>query len=50
MMVVLVNGIKRHCAAGDKLADAGRFGEAIKKYNKAKDLLPDPVYDWEAVT
>lgn len=47
---LIYSRIKRHCAAGDKLADAGRFDEAIKKYNKAKDLLLDPVYDWEAAT
>ncbi len=42
--------IAGHCKAGDTLAEAGRHEEAVKQYNKAWKLVPDPKNDWEAST
>lgn len=42
--------IERLCAEGDVLAEKGRYGDAIDRYGKAWDLLPEPRTDWEAAT
>jgi tetratricopeptide (TPR) repeat protein len=42
--------IKKFCAEGDRLADAGQYREAIAEYNKAWHLVPDPKNEWEAAT
>lgn len=46
----LYSRIQKYCALGDELIEKGDFDEAIQTYNKAKDLLPEPIYDWEAAT
>lgn len=42
--------IARLCAAGDALAEQGRYEEAVGEYNKAWKLVPDPKQDWNAST
>lgn len=42
--------IKVLAAEGDALAEKGRYEEAIKQYNQAWSLVPDPRNDWEAAT
>jgi tetratricopeptide (TPR) repeat protein len=42
--------IRRLCSLGNKLADQGRFDEALEIYWSAWDQLPDPQTDWEAST
>ena len=42
--------IKDHCSDGDLFAEGGNYGEALKLYWKAWDLLPEPPTDWEAAT
>ncbi len=42
--------ITRLCAAGDDLADEGRFEEAIAEYSRAWAYLPEPKQQWEAAT
>ena len=42
--------ITRLCKAGDDLAEAGKFEEAIAEYNNAWKLVPDPKNMWEAST
>lgn len=36
------------CAAGDKLAQAGKYDMAIATYQQAWDLLPEPKENWES--
>ncbi len=36
--------------AGEKLLEQGKHEQAINRYNKALDLLPKPVFEWEAAT
>lgn len=40
--------VKRLSAVGDALAHERKFDEAIRKYQEAWDLLPEPKTDWEA--
>jgi tetratricopeptide (TPR) repeat protein len=42
--------ISRRSAEGDALARDKRFNEAIRKYEEAWNMLPDPKTDWEAAT
>ncbi len=42
--------IKALCATGDALAKQGRFRDAIKRYEAAWQLLPEPRKDWNAAT
>lgn len=42
--------ILRLSEEGDKLAEAERYAEALKKYWAAWNLLPEPQTDWEAAT
>lgn len=38
------------CARGDRLADAEEYGLAIKAYNEAWQLIPEPKAEWNAST
>ena len=38
------------CAEGDRHAEAGRHGSALKQYAEAWALLPDPKERWNAAT
>lgn len=40
--------IARLCERGDQLAANGVFDEALKLYQNALDMLPEPKSDWEA--
>jgi tetratricopeptide (TPR) repeat protein len=40
--------IKRLCASGDELAEAGHYPEALDKYWAAWDVLPEPRKHWDA--
>ncbi|MBO4687136.1 MAG: tetratricopeptide repeat protein [Clostridiales bacterium] len=40
--------IKALCAEGDEFADAGKYEDALVKYNEAMDLLPEPKAYWDA--
>ncbi|MBR5975815.1 MAG: hypothetical protein IK020_11610 [Clostridiales bacterium] len=42
------NQVKALCAEGDTFADAGKYEEALVKYNEAMDLLPEPKTHWDA--
>jgi tetratricopeptide (TPR) repeat protein len=42
--------IRNLCDSGDKLADEGRFAEALEIYWLAWDKLPEPRTAWEAAT
>ena len=42
--------IAGYCKAGDSLAAAGDHDAAVKEYNQAWKLVPDPKNDWEAST
>jgi len=42
--------IKRLCAAGDELARAARFYDAVPIYEEALAVLPEPREDWSAAT
>jgi len=44
------SAIKRFCADGDILAAAGKYKQAISKYNKAWKLVPVPKSEWNAST
>ena len=44
------DAVKRHCAAGDRLAAGKQYKDAIQEYNKAWRLIPDPKNEWEAST
>lgn len=46
----LYQQISSLCDEGDKLADEGRFADALKQYQAAWKLLPDPKNQWEAAT
>ena len=35
---------------GDELADNFKYDKAILKYEQALNLLPKPIYNWEAAT
>lgn len=38
------------CEAGDEYCEKDKYEKAIKKYEEALRLIPDPKYDWEAST
>ena len=40
--------IKEYSAEGEKLFFDGRFHEALKEYNKAFEMVPEPKRQWEA--
>jgi tetratricopeptide (TPR) repeat protein len=40
--------IKRLCASGDDLVEAGHYPDALEKYWAAWDLLPEPKTHWDA--
>ena len=40
--------IKEYSEAGEKLFYDGRFPDALKEYNRAFDLVPEPKRQWEA--
>ena len=42
--------IKSLCAQGDELAEKKLYGDALKSYWKAWDLLPEPKQKWDAAT
>src|SRR5688572_10726504 len=42
--------IKQLCAHGDAAAERSEFGMAIKQYEAAWDLLPEPRTQWDAAT
>ena len=42
--------VTRLCAAGDELAEQGRYEGAVAEYNKAWELIPEPKNDWNAST
>ena len=42
--------IKLFCEAGDRLAEAEHYEEAIVQYNNTWLLVPDPKNNWEAST
>jgi len=42
--------IQSFSAAGDDLADGGKYDEALGKYNLAWELIPEPRTEWEAST
>jgi tetratricopeptide (TPR) repeat protein len=42
--------IEALCAAGDRLAEKGRYDDAIDKYEEAWELVPAPQEEWEAGT
>ncbi|NWB32034.1 tetratricopeptide repeat protein [Pseudomonas gingeri] len=42
--------IKSFCEAGDRLAEQGRYQEAVGEYNNAWILVPEPQNEWEAST
>lgn len=42
--------IQRLCAAGDALAQEGKYADALPAYWAAWDLLPEPKFEWEAAT
>jgi tetratricopeptide (TPR) repeat protein len=42
--------LKALCAEGDRLAEGGKYEQAISKYNEAWKLLPQPPLEWEAST
>jgi len=42
--------IKKKCAIGNKLADSEQYQEALAEFKNALELLPTPIYIWEAAT
>ncbi|MDB5709440.1 MAG: hypothetical protein JWL96_1510 [Sphingomonas bacterium] len=42
--------IQRFCADGDNLASAGKFKDAIRAYNRAWAIVPEPKNEWNAST
>ena len=40
--------IKEYSAEGERLFYDGRFSEALKEYDKAFDMIPEPKNRWEA--
>lgn len=46
----LYQQISSLCDEGDNLADEGQFAAALKQYQAAWKLLPDPKNQWEAAT
>jgi tetratricopeptide (TPR) repeat protein len=38
------------CAEGDRLADEGKYDQAIAAYSQAWKLIPEPATDWHAST
>ncbi|NLW46056.1 MAG: hypothetical protein GXY86_01770 [Firmicutes bacterium] len=38
------------CSEGDQLVEINKYNEAIEKYIKALNLIPEPKTDWEAST
>lgn len=46
----LHNRIQQLSAEGDSLAHSAAYEKAVKKYNEAWSLLPEPKNEWEAST
>jgi hypothetical protein len=46
----VLESITEFCAAGDRLAENGAYVDAIRDYNRAWQLVPEPKNDWEAST
>jgi len=44
------NKVRKFCAQGDQFLDAKRYDDALKQYNMAWALVPDPKEEWEAST
>jgi hypothetical protein len=42
--------IQSLCAAGDEHVDAAQYAEALRSYQAAWSMLPEPKTDWEAAT
>ena len=42
--------IKKRSARGNELADSEQYQEALTEFKKALELLPPPIYIWEAST
>jgi len=46
----LYKKILKYCKLGDDYIIKKEFNKALQNYYKAKELLPKPLYDWEAAT
>ena len=46
----LYQALKKHCAAGDAAVERNDFASAIRSFQQAFALLPEPYEDWEAST
>lgn len=46
----LYSKITSLCEAGDEYCEKEQYEKAIKKYESALKLIPEPKYDWEAST
>ncbi len=46
----IFNNITKYCNLGDNLVEDENYEEAIKNYQKALKLVPDPKNEWEAST
>ena len=44
------DAITHFCADGDTLAGAGKYEEAVAKYNRAWEIEPEPKSQWNAST
>ena len=44
----IYEGIKEYSEKGEILFYDGRFSEALREYNKAYDMIPEPKQQWEA--
>ena len=46
----VMSEIERLCSEGDALAASSHFDEAVKSYNAAWEMVPEPKNDWNAST
>jgi len=46
----LYQALKKRCAAGDAAVERNDFASAIRSFQQAFALLPEPYEDWEAST
>lgn len=44
------DAIQHFCSDGDALASAGRYEDAIREYNRAWEIVPEPKSQWNAST